>query len=129
MAKSVSVQLDKILTEYDQRAKEVVQQSAQEAAEIATRQLKSTSPRGSAKGRHYASGWRIKAETDSSVVTFTVHNSAKPGLTHLLEKGHVSRNQYGYYGRVGARVHIAPAAEAAEMKFLLRVQARLRSIG
>ena len=129
MAKSVSVQLDKILTEYDQRAKEVVQQSAQEAAEIATRQLKSTSPRGSAKGRHYASGWRIKAEVDTSVVTFTVHNSTKPGLTHLLEKGHVGRNQYGYFKRVGARVHIAPAAEAAEMKFLLRVRARLRSIG
>ena len=129
MAKSVYIQMEEIMSGYNKAAKDAVEASAREAAEIASRQLKSTSPRGSAKGRHYASGWKVKAEPSGQIVTFTVYNAAKPGLTHLLENGHVSRNQYGYYGRVGARVPIAPAAEAAEMKFLLRVRARLRSIG
>lgn len=128
MVKSVYVQMEEILDGYSKAAKDVVEESAKDAAEIASRQLKSTSPRGSAKGRHYASGWKVKAEVPGQLATFTVYNSTKPGLTHLLENGHVSRNQYGYYGRVGAVKHIAPAAEVAEMKFLLRVRARLRSI-
>ena len=71
------------------------------------------------KGLHktgkYASGWRVKSIKKAGQLTgFQVYNSAAPGLTHLLEKGHVVKNQHGTYGRVNGIPHIKPAEKWAE---------------
>ena len=128
MSESVAVQMEKLMEQYGSEVREIVESSAKDAAEIAKNQLKSTSPRGSGSRRHYANGWAVKSEIYEDQVSFTVYNRSKPGLTHLLENGHVARNGRGSYGRVRAIKHIKPAEEAAVMKFELRVRARLRSL-
>lgn len=129
MAKGVTVELTEILKKYTGDVTEVVEQSAKEAAEVATRQLKNTSPKRAKGGRHYANGWAVKETSEGMTATFTVYNRTKPQLTHLLENGHIVRNKKGTYGRAPAIKHIAPAEETAAMKFEYRVKARLRRLG
>jgi len=51
--------------------------------------------------------------SDSSKTEYTVY-STQPSLAHLLEKGHVIKNQTGQtYGMTKARAHWAPAEENA----------------
>lgn len=103
---SVTDQISKILNEYSEEVDEVVRKDAKKAADKTARKLKSSSPKR--KGG-YAQGWRVKSTATGILTGYTVYNAKKPGLTHLLEHGHLSRNQYGTYGRVGGRAHIKPA--------------------
>lgn len=116
------------LEEYVHDVQIAIDEAAKEAAELTQRQLKATSPKrekGKGKGT-YARNWKIKKRYDSHLVSYVVYNGKRPGMTHLLEHGHVSRNQYGSYGRVRAIPHIGPAAEAGIQRFELGVKARLR---
>ena len=127
MAKSVTADVTEILKDYIGDVTEIVEQSAKEAAEICTNQLKNTSPSGPGIKGHYASGWAVKEEHGGARASFIVYNKKKPQLTHLLENGHAIVNKKGRYGRTHPIKHIAPAEEAAAQKFELRVRARLRS--
>lgn len=123
MAESVEAQLHRILTEFVDEEKEKVEKITQQVAKETARQLKGSSPKDSGK---YASGWKSKSTgVVGSGASYTVYNGAKPGLTHLLEHGHVSRNQYGTYGRVGARVHIAPVEQAGIQSYIRKLEAEL----
>lgn len=116
------------LEEYVHDVQKAIDAAAKEAAEVTVRTLKTTSPKrakGKGKGK-YAKGWKCKKKYDAHLVGYVVYNGARPGLTHLLEHGHVKRNQYGSYGRVRAIKHIGPAAEAGIMRFELGVKARLK---
>jgi hypothetical protein len=65
----------------------------------------------------YAAGWAYETEEDIGHVKATVHNRRKPGLTHLLEKGHekfVNGTDTGE--RVPAYPHIEPAYEVGADK-------------
>lgn len=115
------------LTEYCQEVQDAVDAAAREAAELTQRQLKASSPRGKSK-RAYRTGWRIKKTELANLVSFTVYNGTKPGLTQTLEYGHVGRNQYGTFGRVRAIPHIGKAAEAGIQRFELSARARIRRI-
>lgn len=126
MAETLAVQLKNILEEYNKEVQQAVEEAAQEAAELTARQLQASSPKKKVRGGKYARGWRVKKDGPAGLTTRTVYNSASPGLTQLLEYGHVSRNQYGTWGRVRAVPHIARAADAGIMRFELAVRARLR---
>ena len=112
MADSIEVQLDRILDEYENLTKETVQKSANKSGRDAVQKLKNSSPKRPGGGE-YAPGWSTKKTKDGVVV----YNRKKPGLTHLLEKGHVIRNKYGTYGRAPAHVHIAPVADQGSSEF------------
>lgn len=59
-------------------------------------------------GKHYNAGWDYAFETDGyGGLSVVVHNTTKPSLTHLLEKGHM--NVDGSW--TSAREHIEPAYE------------------
>ena len=93
------------LSEYSQEVADAIKKATDEVAEEAVQELKSTSPvlTGS-----YAKGWtKSKAYESKSAKRNTVHNKTDYQLTHLLEKGHASRNG----GRVAAKVHIRPVEE------------------
>ena len=64
----------------------------------------------------------LKGDADTTVV----YNKKMPGLTHLLENGHVIRNKKGTYGRVAARKHIAPVAAWAEGDLVQRIERKLK---
>ena len=111
MAETITAQLNRILNDYSDEGKD-----AKEAAREAAKDLRSSSPK---KTGEYASGWSSKQlDADTAVV----YNRKAPGLTHLLEKGHLIRNKKGTYGRAPAHPHIAPVAERMEQEFINKVE-------
>lgn len=87
-------------------------------------ELKKTSPEGSgtSKKGHYKKGWtsKVTGERATSLI-ITVYNRTKPGLTHLLEKGHAKRGG----GRVNGSPHIAPVEKRAEERLIRQLKARI----
>ena len=82
-----------ILNEYKDFAEDEMMEIAKEIAEEGKNKLKTVSPRGvGSKKGHYADGWRVTVERKGNMkFSFVIHNSKKPGLTHLLENGHQMR--------------------------------------
>jgi len=105
-----------ILRTYSGEVKEKVRKVSREVARDCASRLQSSSPKESGE---YASGWGVKTQGENGQV---VYNKAKPSLTHLLENGHASTNQYGSYGRVPGRSHIAPV----EQWGIVEMEARIR---
>ena len=63
-------------------------------------------------GDAYASGWTSRYEATRYSKQGTIFNQSLPGLPHLLEHGHVTRNGTGrVYRDTPAHPHIAPAEE------------------
>lgn len=120
------VEVTKYLDEYKTEVVKATNEAAKEAAEVTARTLKSTSPKKARRGGKYARGWRVTRKNYGMLTSCIVHNGTCPGLTQLLENGHVARNQYGTWGRVRAIKHIAPAADAGIQRFELAIRARLR---
>lgn len=122
---NIAIELENILDTYSKEVQDAVEAAAKEAAELTAKTLKNTSPSGKGK---YRRGWKAKKQRIVGLTGYVVYNGTQPALTHTLENGHVSRNQYGTWGRVRAIKHIGPAAEAGEMRFQLSVKARLRRL-
>ena len=63
----------------------------------------------------YRKGWAIRTKREKYGINVLVYNKAKPGLTHLLEKGHATRNGTGrsYPADTPAHVHIKTARDNA----------------
>ena len=130
MGTNLVAELDLLMKEYVQEVQDAVDDAAKEAAELTAKELRTSSPkRKKGKGRGaYARGWKVKKRYDANLVSYVVYNGKNPGLTHVLEHGHVARNQFGTYGRVRAIPHIGPAADAGIQRFQLGVKARLRRL-
>lgn len=80
---------------------------ARKAAKMAEATLKETSPKRTGK---YAKGWTTEEHDTSRGFSVVVRNETKPGITHLLEKGHMTRKG----GRTKAIPHILPAYQKAK---------------
>ena len=120
MANSVAEQLTRILDEYGDEVKQVARKDAQKAGRDTAKDLRNVSPK---KSGDYASGWGTK-QVDADTVT--VYNRKMPGLTHLLEKGHLIRNKKGTYGRAPAHPHIAPVEAKQVEQFISNVERDLQ---
>lgn len=121
------VEMQEMLDEYVAQVDKAAKDAAKEAAELTAKTLKQTSPKrkvGKGKGK-YANGWTVKKVTQGPLLSYVVYNSRMPGLTHVLENGHVAKNQYGTFGRVRAIKHIGPAAEAGIQRFELSLRTRI----
>ena len=93
------------LKEYKEVTDDVVKQAVNTVSEETKKMVQSASPTDSGG---YKKGWTAKKMKDSASKTeVVVYNRSKPGLTHLLEKGHAKRGG----GRVSGKPHIAPAEE------------------
>lgn len=120
---TVTAQMEAILNEYVEGADDIARHCAKEAADHTARTLRSTSPR---RFGGYARGWSVKSTAGGVLSGYVVHNKKYASLTHLLEHGHVVKNQYGAYDRrVGARVHIAPAEQQGMQEFEALLRERL----
>lgn len=108
----LTIEIGKYLKEYDRQVAIATQEAINKVAREAVKKLKETSPKN--KGE-YARSWALRQSTRAyhGVIGKTVYNK-KGQLTHLLENGHVARNQFGTYGRVRAYVHIKPVEEWAK---------------
>lgn len=123
MSESVSVQLSKILDEYDEHVQDVTNSVFKKAARNAAKDLKNTSPK---RTGGYASGWSVKnMGKNGKIANLVVHNRTHYQLTHLLENGHVIRNKKGTYGRAPAQKHIAPVADRVNSEVPQEIERQL----
>ena len=75
---------------------------------------------------NYAAGWTSTVERTRTGATVTIYNSKKPGLAHLLEFGHVTRNGTGRtFQRTPAYKHIEPIADELETTYEREVLGKL----
>lgn len=112
MAKKISIgNMSSAIMEALEEYKEVTDEVVKNAVDTVSKEAKSVAKAGSPERYGgYKEGWSVKKTIDkSSQVNVTIHNRKKPGLTHLLEKGHAKRGG----GRVEGITHIAPAEEYA----------------
>lgn len=119
----LTVEIGKFLKEYSEEVAKATQDAINKVTRETVKKLKETSPKN--KGE-YARSWASRQSTRAygGVVGKTVYN--KQGrLTHLLENGHVSRNQFGTYGRVRPYVHIKPVEEWAKKELEDEITRRL----
>lgn len=113
--KNVSVVLEELLSESADEYNEVLFKSMSKAMRKCKKDIVAAAP----GGEKYKQGWSIRTKRLKYGFQGVVFNKAEPGLTHLLERPHVIKNQFGEYKRTdpsrgyGGKVHIAPAAEDA----------------
>lgn len=96
----IEEQISNILKELQDDVKDSIEKTTKDVAKEGVQKLKNTSPKRTGK---YAQGWRQRKNKDAIII----HNSTKPGLTHLLEKGYIARNGK----RVKPREHIGKVEE------------------
>lgn len=106
--------LDGILSEYADEIARGTAECVRKVARTGVKALKEGSPK---RTGDYAAGWTSKVEEGRLQAKATLYNK-KPGLPHLLEHGHVSRNGTGRtFGRVAGKAHIAPVEEKLAEQF------------
>lgn len=115
MAHSVGEQLAEILNDYEEEVREIAKKDIQKAAKDTAKDLRQTSPK---KSGDYARSWSAKQQNGGWVV----YNKEHYRLTHLLENGHVIRNQSGTYGRTQGEKHIEPAEQRASEALVKKIE-------
>ncbi|EXG84486.1 hypothetical protein K413DRAFT_1229 [Clostridium sp. ASBs410] len=120
---SLADEISSLMEEYAADVNSDMKAEAKEIAKEAVKELKQTSPegKGSKKG-HYKNGWASKVVAEKiNSLDIVIYNRKKPGLTHLLEKGHAKRGG----GRVEGKPHIGPAEQKAIRDYEKGLKARL----
>lgn len=119
---SVSIQMEKILDEYDVKVKRATNNAIDVVAKQAVQKLKNTSPK---RTGDYARGWGLKRDRGTGGIhTVTVKNRVYQ-LTHLLENGHVVVNAKGTFGRAPGIKHIKPVEEWANSELPQEIEREL----
>ena len=117
--------ISEVLEQYGSAVFDVLKGSVKEVSEEATQKLRDTSPK---KYGDYAEAWTYDEVPVKRYQTKTVVHVEAPHyrLTHLLEKGHVSRNGTGRtFGKVKAYPHIAPVNDWANEELPRLVKRKL----
>lgn len=121
---SLSIEIAALMEEYAADVAEDMKAGAKEVTKEAVKELKQNSPVGDGSGTkgHYKDGWASKAVSESAQsISLSIYNKKKPGLTHLLEKGHGKRGG----GRVEGIQHIEPAERNAAEEYERCLRRRL----
>ena len=118
----VARQLQKVLDEYIEQVNETSDECMDQTAKETVQDLKQTSPKRKVNGGAYAKSWAVKKEGHR----YIVHNKKHYQLTHLLENGHLVKNQYGTYKRWEPESqHIAPAEKRASERLIEKLRQKL----
>ncbi|MBQ8933926.1 MAG: HK97 gp10 family phage protein [Lachnospiraceae bacterium] len=112
---TITIQMENLLDGYSKELETAADKVASGVASAAVNKLKKSSPRGKGK-KHYADGWKKVRVRKGE---YTVHNSTKPGLTHLLNNGHAKSNGSG---RTDGDNHIGEVADWAAEEFVRRME-------
>lgn len=120
-SKPLEIQLRTLLDSYDAEVQKVVDDTAKQIVKEGVNKLKSSSPK---KTGEYAGGWKSRKEGNG----YVIFNGKKPGLTHLLEHGHITRNQYGTWKRTPAHPHIKAVETWVNNEFTNQVEKKIGGI-
>ncbi|MFR1353836.1 MAG: HK97 gp10 family phage protein [[Clostridium] symbiosum] len=120
---SLGAEIAKLMDEYASDVVDEMKAEAKAVAKEAVKDLKQKSPKGAgSKKGHYKDGWSSKVEKENAVsIGIKVYNKKKPGLTHLLEKGHAKRGG----GRVNGTPHISTVEQQVIESYEKRLKERL----
>ncbi len=123
---SLSEEIQNQLKTFGTALNREINEGLKEVAEKTAETLRQGGPYNERSGK-YTRDWAVKLRSRSySSVTmteeYTVYNKKNYQLTHLLEKGHVSRNG----SRVRPFEHIKPAEELAEQMAISEVNKAVR---
>lgn len=117
--KSLEVGLDQlhsaimtILEDYSEEVERKSGECVRKIAQKGAKTLRGVSPR---KKGEYAGGWTYKVEKKRLYTEGVIYNKDKPGLPHLLEFGHATRNGTG---RVLADTPAHPHIKAVEEQII-----------
>lgn len=119
--KPLEIQLRTLLDSYDAEVQKIVDDTAKQVVKEGVSKLKSTSPH---KSGDYSRGWTSRKDA----LGYVIYNAKKPGLTHLLENGHVTRNQYGTWKRTPAHPHIKTVETWVNDEFTNQVEKKIGGI-
>lgn len=101
----VGMAVEMLVSDYIDEVNDQIKEDVDAAAKVTEEELHSTSPKRTGK---YAAGWSVGDDSDGLLgYGVRVYNAKKPGLAHLLSKGHALRNG-GFKAGDG---HVAAAAE------------------
>lgn len=121
--------INAVLSEYGEQVLEVMDDAIKTVADEAVDKLKSVqtfADDGHPTGEYSASWQSEDVKTGRLSRKRVVHNLKHYRLTHLLEKGHVSRNGTGRtFGRVPAYPHIGEVNEWVASELPKEVERRL----
>lgn len=97
------------LQNYTDDVEEGLKDVTETLAKTAAKDLQkvSASTFNTAQDKPYHKGWVASNESVRHHARWVIHNKTKPGLAHLLEKGHAKVNG----GRTAGVVHIKPIEE------------------
>ena len=108
LANAISDILNEYADDVGGNVGEIAAQMGKKGAQALRKEAKQTFPDGTGG---YAKGWKSQVDRGRLSTTAIIYNE-HPGLPHLLEHGHVTRNGTGrIYGEVRGREHIEPVAE------------------
>lgn len=109
----VEVLLDRALTEVSKEEDEILFRCMSKAMRRAKKDVIAMSPEGNGS-KHYKDGWTVRTKRLKFGFEGVIYNKLKPGLTHILNNGHIIKNQYGEYRRMDGDNHITKAHDIAE---------------
>lgn len=121
MAKDSLLDISGILSEYSKDIQKGTEEETISIAKENVKTLKSTSPKNvknSSRKGQYAKGWTYKKENGFGYIKCTIHNKTDYQLTHLLEKGHLTRNG----SKTKAIEHIAPVETEIIREYPKRIE-------
>ena len=101
-----AVKLNEMLADIADGIEGGLEPVVRDACKVGRKEARANAPVMTGK---YKRGFTYKVKGSGSKVTGEVGNRLKPGLVHLLEKGHATIGG----GRVKAYPHVAPAADEA----------------
>lgn len=118
--------VNRILSEYEGYISGNVGEIAVDMGKKGVQALKQTSrTQFQVHSGKYAKGWAMQTTQSRTGTTVTIYNK-QPGLPHLLEYGHVTRNGTGRtYPRTPAHEHIKPVADELITTFENEVKRKL----
>lgn len=107
--------IQSILKDYEGELDEKIGEAMKKVSQKGVQMLKTTSPIADhtpQKGA-YAKGWKVSVSNHRNLTHEAVIYNAHPGLTHLLEHGHPTRNG----GRTKEQPHIKPVEDTLLKEF------------
>lgn len=109
-------EINKILEEYAEEVTERVDEIAMQVGKKGAQALRNNSASVIGAGG-YSKSWKVNTDRTRHGTLVTIYSSI-PGLPHLLENGHATRNG----GRVPGKTHIKPIEEQLITEFETKVK-------
>lgn len=121
---NLGTEINKIFEEYkgdvESSLDEITKKVGKKGAQALKNESLAAFPDSKKHKKRYGSTWTSRADKERLYTTVTIYNS-QPGLPHLLEYGHASRNG----GRVDGREHISSVEESLIFEFEREVESKL----